>query len=304
MRILVTGGAGFIGSHLVDTLIERGNEVVVLDNFKRGRIEHIERHLGSDAMTLIEGDVRDEEAVARAMRAADLVFHLAAQSNVMGAVKDMDYSFTTNVIGTFNVLKAAASAGARRFVFASSREVYGDADPIPVREDAPLTAKNPYGASKIAGEAYCRAWQVATELNCMILRFGNVYGSRDRDRVVPTWLSRAAEGSDLEVYGGRQILDLIPVTHAVDALLAAATCRNDGPVNVASGDGTPILDLGRRILAMMPAGSELRILPARDIEVVRFIADITRMRIVLGIEPPSDPLRALDTMVEAVSVTA
>jgi UDP-glucose 4-epimerase len=237
MRILVTGGAGFIGSHLVDALVDRGEDVVVLDNFKRGRIEHIERHIDAGAITLVAGDIRDEQTLAAAIEGTELVYHLAAQSNVMGAVTDMDYSFTTNVVGTYNVLKAAADSGVRRLVFSSSREVYGDSDDIPVREDAPLAAKNPYGASKLAGEAYCRVWQAATGIDCMVLRLANVYGPRDRDRVIPTWLRRAGEGDDLEVYGGRQVLDFIWVGHAVDALLSAASCRNDGAVNVGSGEG-------------------------------------------------------------------
>ena len=293
MKILVTGGAGFIGSHLVDALVDRGDEVVVLDNFRRGRLEHIERHVDARAITLVAGDIRDERTLASAIEGVELVYHLAAQSNVMGAVTDMDYSFTTNVVGTYNVLKASADAGVRRLVFASSREVYGDSDDIPVREDAPLAAKNPYGASKLAGEAYCRVWHAATGLDCMVLRFANVYGPRDRDRVIPTWLRRAGVGDDLEVYGGRQVLDFIWVRHAVDALLAAAGCRNDGAVNVGSGEGVPILDLGKRILELKLAGSQLRILPARSVEVVRFVADVGRMRSVLGLEPPSDSLAAL-----------
>jgi UDP-glucose 4-epimerase len=293
MRVLVTGGAGFIGSHLVDALVDRGDDVVVLDNFKRGRYEHIERQMDIGTLRLITGDIRDEHAVAEAMQGVELLYHLAAQSNVMGAVQDMDYSFSTNVVGTYNALKAASAAGVRRVVFSSSREVYGDPAKIPVREDAPLVAKNPYGASKLAGEAYCRVWQTATGLDCIVLRFANVYGPRDRDRVIPHWLTRARDGEDLEVYGGRQVIDFVWVGQAVGALLAAATCVNDGPVNVGSGVGTPIIDLGKRILALTNARSELRVMPAREIEVVRFVADVARMRSVLGIEPAADPLHQL-----------
>jgi UDP-glucose 4-epimerase len=293
MRILVTGGAGFIGSHLVDALVARGDDVVVLDNFKRGRLEHIEHHVNAGKVHFVAGDIRDERDVATAMTDVDLVYHLAAQSNVMGAVQDIDYSFTTNVVGTFNVLKAASAAAVRRVVFSSSREVYGDASEVPVREDAPLMAKNAYGASKLAGEAYCRVWQTSAGLDCMILRFANVYGPGDRDRVIPRWLSRAGEGEDLEVYGGHQVIDFVWVGQAVDALLAAATCANDGPVNVGSGAGTPIIDLGKRILALTNSRSELRVMPSRAIEVVRFVADVARMRSVLGVEPAHDPLDRL-----------
>lgn len=303
MRVLVTGGAGFIGSHLVDALVAQGNDVVVLDNFKRGRREHIDAHVRAGRVRLITGDIRDEQTVFDAMDGVELVYHLAAQSNVMGAVEDMDYSFSTNVVGTYIVLKCAAAAGVRRVVFSSSREVYGDPVEIPVREDAPLIAKNPYGASKLAGEAYCRVWQATTGLDCMVLRFANVYGPRDRDRVIPRWLTRASEGDALEVYGGHQVIDFVWVGQAVRALLAAATCVNDGPVNVGSGAGTPIIDLGERILALTNARSELRVLPPRSIEVVRFVADVSRMRSVLGIEPEGDPLAQLAETERAVAVS-
>jgi UDP-glucose 4-epimerase len=300
MNVLVTGGAGFIGSHLIDALVARGDDVVVLDNLKRGRVSYIEPHLRSGAVSFIEGDIRDEDSVACAVDGTGLVYHLAAQSNVMGAVQDMDYSFTTNVVGTYNVLKAAARAGVPRLIFSSSREVYGDPETLPVREDASLSAKNPYGASKLAGEAYCRVLQASTGLDCFVLRFSNVYGPRDRDRVIPTWLARAADGKDLEVYGGSQILDLIAVGQAVGALLSAATCANDGyPINVGSGAGTQILELARRIIALTNARSEVRILPARTIEVVRFVANVDRMRSILGVEPAQEPLGALAASVEA-----
>jgi UDP-glucose 4-epimerase len=188
MRVLVTGGAGFIGSHLVDALVGRGDEVLVLDNFRRGLMKHIDGHVSAGRVHLIRGDIRDEAAVSGAMSGVELVYHLAAQSNVLGAVQDMDYSFSTNVVGTFNVLKAASAAAVRRVVFSTSREVYGEPDEIPVQERAPLRAKNPYGASKIAGELYCGVWETATSMDCKVLRFANVYGPRDRDRVIPHWL--------------------------------------------------------------------------------------------------------------------
>src|SRR5450432_2837142 len=155
-KAVVTGGAGFIGGHLVDRLVARGDEVVVLDNMKRGRREKLEAHLRTGRARLVEGDIRSFDAIAAVVPGCDVVYHLAAQSNVMGAVQDPDYSVTTNVLGTFNVLRAAAEARVRRVVFTSSREVYGEPRTLPAREDQPMLAKNPYGASKVAGEAYCR----------------------------------------------------------------------------------------------------------------------------------------------------
>ena len=158
MRLLVTGGAGFIGSHLVDRLVAAGyGRITVLDNLRRGCIGNLAE--SRKRIRFLEGDIRDLDWVRRAMRGVGIVYHLAAQSNVLGARQDEDYSFTTNVAGTLNVLRAARDSGVKRLLFTSSREVYGDPESIPVPESAPLAPKNGYGASKMAGEAYCRAFQ-------------------------------------------------------------------------------------------------------------------------------------------------
>jgi UDP-glucose 4-epimerase len=294
VRVLVTGGAGFLGSHLVDALVARGDDVVVIDNLKRGS----RACLPARGVTVLEGDIRDASAVASAAARAEVVFHLAAQSNVLGAMSDTEYSFTTNVVGTYNVLQAAAKAGARRLVFSSSREVYGEQEHLPVAETAPLNAKNPYGASKVAGEAYCRTWPTLAPLECNILRFGNIYGPRDSGRVIPLWLANALRGEELVVYGGEQVLDFVPVRMAVQALLAASETRLDGPVNVGTGVGTRILDLAERVRAVTGACVAVRKEPARDAEVVRFVAETARMRSLLGIEPPADPLEGLEELLQ------
>ena len=290
MNVLVTGGAGFIGSHLVDSLVARGVRVTVLDNFYRGHWEHLDRHLRSGSVRLFEKDVRDFESVHQAAAGAEVIYHLAAQSNVMGALANSDYSFTTNVQGTFNVLKAAASRGARRVVFSSSREVYGEPVRVPVREESPLEPKSPYGASKVAGEVYCGAWAQTSGLETFVLRLANVYGPRDRDRVIPRWLERAHRGEPLELFGGDQLIDFISVGRVVEALLAAADRPVNGPVNVGSGQGTSLKELAARILDISGSPSQLRLLPARQVEVVKFVADVGKMRGLLGVEPPQDPL--------------
>ncbi len=251
-------------------------------------------------MTLIEGDIRDQHALAEQMLGAEVVFHLAAQSNVMGAVAGVGYSFTTNVAGTFNVLKAAGDLGVRRVVFSSSHEVYGEARALPVREDHPMDSKNTYGASKAAGELYCRVFQTTFGLETAILRLANVYAPRDFGRVIPLWLGWAAEGRDLIVYGGDQLIDFVWVDQVVEALMRAATADIAGqPINVGSGQGTPILQLAERILALTGAGSRLDRRPARSAEVTAFQADVTRMREQLGLEPPDDSLFALPRLIAA-----
>ncbi len=288
---MVTGGAGFLGSHLADALVARGDEVVVFDNLRRGRREFV-----SPGAAFIDGDIRDEAALAAALGGAEVVYHLAAQSNVLGSLREMDYSFTTNVVGTFNVLKAASAAGARRVVFSSSREVYGEQACLPVSEHAQLLAKNPYGASKLAGEAYCRAWSTVGAMAVAVLRFGNLYGPRDSGRVIPLWIERALAGEELEVFGGDQLLDFVPVEMAVRALIVAGERDLDGPVNVGSGVGTTILGLAERVSALAPGHARVCLLPARPAEVVRFVADTARMRRVLQVEPPADPLEALGAL--------
>jgi UDP-glucose 4-epimerase len=289
MKILVTGGAGFIGAHLVAAALAAGDEVVALDNMRRG----IRAKLSGE-VRLVEGDIRDRDTVALAMRGAQRVYHLAAQSNVLGSVTDTDYSFTSNVVGTYNVLVAARDAGVERVIFTSSREVYGEVEHLPVAEDRPMDPKNAYGASKVAGEVYCRTFQNTYGLDVSVLRLANVYGSGDRDRVIPIWLDRARRGEDLEIYGGAQVLDLVTVALVVAALRRAAEVSLGGRVvNVGSGVGTPLRDLADRIARLPSREVGLRVAPARSIEVTRFVADVARMRDLLDLAPPADPLEGL-----------
>ncbi|MEX0801658.1 MAG: NAD-dependent epimerase/dehydratase family protein [Dehalococcoidia bacterium] len=296
MKTLVTGGAGFIGSHLVDILLERGDEVVVLDNFRRPSVGHLRPRVDAGDVALIEGDIRDYDKVLDATEGVEVVYHLAAQSNVLGSLDDIDYSFTANVVGTFNVLKAAADKGVRRVVFTSSREVYGDPDDLPVAESHRMQAKNPYGASKVAGEAYCLAFQRMGH-EVAILRLANIYGPHDCDRVIPIFLDRARRGEDLELYGGRQLIDFFSVHRTAEAIAAAAGCPLNGPINLGSGHGTTLPELAERVLEVTGSSSHIRFLPARELEVTGYVADVSRMRGVLGVEPPDDPLSDLESMV-------
>lgn len=298
MKYLITGAAGFIGSHLVDSLLQiPGSSVVAIDNLYRGRLENIATHLNNPAFTFLQVDLRDEIALINIVKGIDIVYHLGAQSNVMGAFGDPDYSFQTNVVGTYNVLKASRQAEVRRVVFTSSREVYGEALDFPVEESRPLNAKNLYGVSKTAAEMYCRVFRENYGLDIVILRLANVYGPRDVSRVIPIWLERAAHNEPLIVYGGQQIIDFIWIGTIVDALLHSLDVVYDGkPVNIGSGQGVSILELAQRIIKLMNSTSPLEIQPPRSMEVVGFIADITRMKHIFGLEPPQDPLSHLSDL--------
>jgi UDP-glucose 4-epimerase len=287
--VLVTGGAGFIGHHLVRALLARGDQVVVLDNLHRGSFERE----GLAGAALVAGDMRSAADCAAAAAGCEVVIHLAAQSNVMGSESAPDYTFETNVTGTWNIARAAAAAGVRRFVFASSREVYGEPRCVPVVEEAPMRPKNVYGASKVAGEALL-AGGAAGAASVVTLRLANVIGPGDNGRVLPNWLDAVRRGDPMRVYGGAQELDFLPVDTCVAALVAAVDCdAPDGPVNVGSGCGTALLVLAERLRQLYGDSSRIEMLPARSAEVVRFVADVTRMREILGIEPSSDPLATL-----------
>jgi UDP-glucose 4-epimerase len=268
---------------------------VVFDNYRRGSPKNLAERGSLNDVCLVEGDVRVDSALIAAARGCEVVYHLAAQSNVLGALTDAEYSVTTNVVGTHNVLRAARTAGIRRLVFASSREVYGEPTTLPVPETAPLNAKNPYGASKIAGEAYCTA--TARTFECQIVRIANVFGPRDTDRVIPIWLQAARNGEDLHLFGGDQVLDFVWVGKAVEALLAASEQPVTGPINIGSGQGTPLNCLAQAILQLAPTHSRLVIEPARSAEVVRFVADVSLMRCHLSVEPEMDPLAHLAEIV-------
>ena len=322
MSIVVTGGAGFIGRHLVTRLCESraafgvaDEPIVVLDNLRRGSREALDSLIAQGQVRFVEGDIRDAATLAEVMRGATYVFHLAAQSNVMGAEDDPDYAFTTNVDGTYHVLQAAAHAGVRRFVFTSSREVYGQPISLPVPEEAQLAPKNAYGASKAAGEMLCRIGASRAGLEMVTLRLANVYGPGDTGRVIPLWLDQAERGEDLLIYGGNQVLDFIWVGDTVDALLRAALApRNlfaaagilpDEDVeqgffvtlNVGTGRGTPIRTLAERVREVTGHDVGIRVLPPRNAEVVRFVADIWLMRRTLGLRPDL-PLAYLPQMLQ------
>jgi UDP-glucose 4-epimerase len=221
------------------------------------------------------------------------VYHLAAQSNVLGAVTDLDYSFRANVVGTFEVLREAGRAGARRLVFSSSREVYGDPQRLPVPESAPLHPKNAYGSSKAAGEMYCRAFR-SSAFTPVILRLANVYGTRDFDRVIPIFVNQALRGLPLTLFGGKQVLDFVWIDTVVESLVRAGWGEiPDGPMNIGSGKATDLVTLAKRVLLEANSRSELRIAPARDVEVSQFVADISFMRGTFGMEATEDPLREL-----------
>ena len=296
MKILISGGAGFIGRHLAIHLSQRHDcSIVALDNLYRAS----RRDLSEAEFTpaLIEGDVRDRGLLSEVMAGVDVVFHLAAQSNVIGASLDRDYSFSTNVAGTFNVLSAAEQAGVKKVIFASSREVYGEQQHFPIAERAELRPKNAYGASKVAGEAYCRFFRSAG-LPVQILRLANVYGPGDRDRVIPIFIDNALRGEPLVLYGGDQILDFVWIGTVLEAFeRAMKTDALENPVNIGSGTGVRIRELAEMVIQQTESKSAIVEASGRPCETRGFIADI-QQAIELGlVDRPDSRLAHLDSMI-------
>jgi UDP-glucose 4-epimerase len=294
MRTLVTGGAGFIGSNLVDALLARGDEVTVLDDLSTGRRENLEPGLAAGA-TLVEGDIRGREAVEAVARDCEpeVVFHLAAQIDVRKSIADPAWDAAINVGGTANVLEAARAAGARRLVFSSTGgAIYGEGEgqELPLAEDAPLAPEAPYGQSKFAGEGYLALYERLYGLSGVPLRLGNVYGPRQdplgEAGVVAIFCGRLREGARPTVFGnGRQTRDYIYVGDVVAAMLAAVESDATGPFNVGTGVETDVLELVRALGELGGAeGFEPEFAPPRAGEVQRISIDPALAKRELGWE--------------------
>lgn len=252
-HVLVTGGAGFIGSHLVEALLRRGDRVRVFDNFSTGRHENLAQV--RDDVEIIAGDLRDEDAVRRSVRGVEIVFHQAALASVQRSVDDPITTNEVNVTGTLHVLTAARDAHVRRVVFASSSSVYGDTPTLPKIETQAPQPLSPYAVSKLAGEQYCMAFSVVYGLPAIALRYFNVFGPRQDPHseyaaVIPRFIDRMVRGIPPIIYGdGLQSRDFTYIENVVDANLAAADAPADcsAVFNVGAGERTSLLELAEQI---------------------------------------------------------
>jgi UDP-glucose 4-epimerase len=273
MRAMVTGGAGFIGSNLVDTLVARGDEVTVVDNFATGHRENV-----NPAATLLEHDIREPFPAD-----VDVVFHLAAQADVQTSMKRPGYDAEVNVAGTANVLAAAGSA---QVIFASSGGAgYGET-PVPATEESPFLPLSPYGIAKKCAEEYVAGWNRIHGTGHVSLRFANVYGPRQNSGleggVVAIFLERLARGMPTVIYGdGTQSRDFVFVGDVVAASLAAVG-HAGGPYNVGSGVATTVSDLHRACAAVAGSGAEPGTAPARLGDIHRSVLDPSLIERELG----------------------
>jgi UDP-glucose 4-epimerase len=292
MRCLVTGGAGFIGSNLVDALLARGDEVTVVDDLSTGRRVNLEPALSAGA-ELAELDIREAAALAEltGQRRPEVIFHLAAQIDVRKSVDDPAFDASINVGGTANVLEAARAGECGRVVFVSTGgAIYGEGDGqrLPLGEDAPIAPMSAYGQSKYAAEGYMALYERLYGLSSVSLRLGNVYGPRQdplgEAGVIAIFCGLLQSGGRPTVFGdGTQTRDYIYVGDVVAAALAAAGSELSGPVNVGTGRETTVLELVEALRAMGGNGSfEPEFAPPRTGEVQRITIDASRAERELG----------------------
>jgi nucleoside-diphosphate-sugar epimerase len=293
MRALVTGGGGFIGSHIVERLLHDGHEVRVLDNFATGRRENL-LPFAAD-VELIEGDIQSYERVHTAVRDCEVVFHQAALPSVPRSVQDPLTSNAVNVIGTLNVLLTARDSGVRRVVYASSSSVYGANSTLPKREDLPTLPISPYAVAKLAAESYCRSFTEVYGLETVALRYFNVFGSRQDPlsqyaAVAPRFITKLLDGHAPTIFGdGEQSRDFTPVANVVAANLCAATAHADRVVgltfNAACGERYTLNHLFAQIRDVVGGNIEPTYEAARVGDVKHSQADISLARERLGYEP-------------------
>lgn len=299
MRYLVTGGAGFIGSHIAERLLKEGNFVRVLDNFSTGKKEnlgfigHSPSTIDRSNFELITGDIRDKTACDKSCVGIDYILHQAALRSVPKSMVDPESYNDVNISGTLNLLQSAVKNKIKRFVFASSSSVYGDTDQFPEREDAFPLLISPYALSKLANEYYCRIFTNAYGLETVGLRYFNVFGPRqalddEYAVVIPKFIHCILHGEQPPIFGnGRQSRDFTYIDNVVEANILAAT--KDGikhdVFNVANGKDNTILELVEILNKIIGKDILPKLLPARVGDVFKTLADISRIKEKLGFMP-------------------
>ncbi|MBZ0155096.1 MAG: SDR family oxidoreductase [Alphaproteobacteria bacterium] len=294
-NVLITGGAGFIGSNIAEEMVRRGYRVVILDDFSTGRMENIEALLQEGKATLVRGSILDRDLVRQTLytHAISRISHQAARPSVAKSVKDPVKTSEVNITGTTTLFHAAAECGCRRVVFASSSSVYGDTPELPKRENMSYSPQSPYAVSKAAKELLGRVFSRLYGMEVIGLRYFNVYGRRqdpgsDYAAVIPKFISRALAGEPLPVEGdGLQTRDFSYIDDVVEANISALT-REDlsgGVFNIACGSRISVLDLAKLILSITGSRSSLTYLPARQGDVRDSLADIAQAREFLGFSP-------------------
>jgi len=303
MRTLVTGGAGFIGSHIVEELLRSGNSVRVLDNFTSGRRENLEALPGKPE--ILEGDLRDAAMVKVAVRQVEVIFHLAAFISVPKSIADPETCFTVNVGGTVNLLEAARQAGTRKVVVSSSAAVYGNTNVFPTSEETPLQPLSPYAVSKQVNELYAGLYTRTLGLPVTALRYFNVYGPRQRPdsdyaAAIPIFVRRLVAGEPITIYGdGKQSRDFIFVKDVARANLLAAEAGAAGEaINICTGHETSLLDLLEALSELSPTNPQIRFEGPRPGDVYRSAGCPEKAIRLLGFKPGTSLTEGLKQTIE------
>jgi UDP-glucose 4-epimerase len=295
MKYLVTGGAGFIGSHIAQTLLEQGKPVRVLDNFSTGKRENIEvltRQFGRDQLEVLEGDVRDASRVKEAVSGIEVIFHEAAFVSVPQSMDEPQECFDVNLTGTSLLFDAARRAGVRRAVVASSAAVYGESEALPLVEETPLQPKSPYAVSKRVNEMYAELFTNSFNFEVVALRYFNVYGPRQRPdsmyaAAVPIFARRLLDRKPITVFGdGGQTRDLINIRDIVRANLVASEHPNAaGQVfNICTGIETRLLDLLDVFYELIPNSPQAEFAAPRAGDIYRSVGSPQKAKDVMGFE--------------------
>lgn len=291
-NILVTGGAGFIGSHLVDTLAER-HSVLVVDDFSVGSVENLQQHQAADNVRIIKADVRDKDRMYELTRDVDVVYHLAVQC-IRLSIGDPELVHEVNVTGTLNMLLASRDNGVKRFIYVSSSEAYGTAQYVPMNEEHPLEPTTPYGASKAAGELYARSFYLTYGLPTVIVRPFNTYGPRAHfagpyGEVIPRFVIRTLNDMPPVIFGdGGQTRDFTYVEDAVRGITLASRCEQliGDAINIGYGKEVSINELARIVLKQLGKdGLRPEYQTPRPGDVRRHYSDITKSVKLLGFRP-------------------
>ena len=304
-RYLITGGAGFIGSNLAHALVARKESVRILDDFSTGRSQNLAGI--EDQVEIIRGDLRDPEAVARAVRGVEIILHQAALNSNPRSIKEPGPTNAVNVGGTLLLLEAARQEKVRRLVYASSSSVYGEASPVlPKTEDLPLLPKAPYGVSKLAAELYCRVFAQVYGLETVCLRYFNVFGPRqlpdsEYAAVIPRFLRQMLAGKPPVIFGdGEQSRDFTPVANVVEANLRASESQQGvGEVfNVACGQTSTLNQVAAWLNAELGTNLAPTYEPPREADIRHSFASIRKAELTLGYRPPMDVRTGLRHTVE------
>jgi UDP-glucose 4-epimerase len=294
MRMLITGGAGFVGSHLCEKYTKEGHTVLCLDNFMSGNLMNIRHLLDYRNFKLVKGDIRDYDLLERIMRDVEVVFHLAAQVHVDRSYIEPRLTWEVNVMGTQNVLEIARLHDASKVIYASTSEVYGSAQYVPIDEKHPLDAPHPYGASKVAADRMCHAYNQTYGMNIAILRLFNIFGPHQRDLgyggVISIFARRVLTGMPPVIYGnGAQTRDY---TYIADAVRAYDTVLNrkepiTEPINFGSGKDVTVMELANKIIELCGKSDTIKPVHVepRIGEVNRLIANAAKAKKLLGWQP-------------------